>query len=110
MCEGREKSRHGKGGCGYSRKGLNSQAGKFAFNSVGNRELGEVWVPGRSICQVGRGWNVWVRVRKRRDLLQNLITMQVNGLRTLTKATKSEEGQARRSLGHQTHRSDLEQQ
>lgn len=31
---------------------------------------------------------MWVRVRERRDLLQGLITMQVNGHRALTEAIK----------------------
>ena len=32
--------RNGKEGCDYSRKGFDSQAGKFPFNSVDTRELG----------------------------------------------------------------------
>lgn len=62
------------------------QAAKFRFNSVGKRELGEVWVLGRSVCQVGKEWSgVDERLEEETSLARS-DEVQVNGPRALTEA------------------------
>lgn len=48
---------------------------------------------------------MWVRGRKKQDLLQGLITVWVNDNRALIEAIDSEDGQAKRSFGHKAHSS-----
>lgn len=68
----------GRGGWDNSRKGCDSQAGTFPFNSVATGELGEVWYQEDPSARGTGMWCVWERLEEKRPP-QALMTMQVPG-------------------------------
>lgn len=85
----------GKGGWDNSRKGCDSQAGTFPFNSVATGELGEVWYQEDPSARGTGMWCVWETGREEAPASPD----DNAGARALPEAVDSEEEQGRRSVG-----------